>query len=89
MSFLCKIGIHDWEDIESINADQLFENTTAKLVGRRPVTVINNNADYPFKRVCVRCGKKQDTIAPAIAFITAEYYKDKEREETAKKLWEE
>jgi hypothetical protein len=84
-SFLCKIGLHDWEVLDRIERQQLraniiVERHLAKYRQEHPgdktprpgaawVSVPYEQRRYLYKRVCLRCHKCYDQITPMIESI--------------------
>jgi len=85
----CKLGLHDWEYLESIDKDQLRLNVIAELSNSRPAHLsYNGSTNHVSKRVCIRsgCNKIDDQITPEKERIKKKYYEEEERREKAEEI---
>lgn len=86
MSVLCKLGIHDWEYLESVGKEQLRNNIkydlyfeerykNDKLRPPKPSYIRikpEGGCRLYHKKVCLKCGKKIDEITPLKKVIEKE-----------------
>ena len=85
----CKLGFHDWEQLDCIGKEQLKLNIIAKITHSRPLHIqYEGRMNYLVKKVCIRpgCNKIVDEIAEEEERIKEEYYRDKERHKQAKEI---
>ena len=75
---------HDWEVVESKSGGDI--KTEIRLQG---TSLRYSGGTFPryTKKVCLKCGKKKDTLTPFRKRIIKEYEKEKQRKEKAKELW--
>lgn len=76
-------GRHDWEYIERISRNTLRVQLRYDLMRKKPPLMVNHEPPNLYRRVCIRCGRIEDTIEPAVVRLRAAMKLEKERRDKA------
>ena len=83
MNWRCKIGLHDWEYSEAVGMDKLRAE-----IFNPGAHIRDNKRPHVYKRLCMCCGKFEDTRTPFEVQCRVDLIKQQQRREFAKRRME-